>query len=311
MVNDSPRVRSLLRQANKVAGAGKRAAAEKLYRQILAEEPETAGAWAGLADVVQSAEEREASFRRALEIDPGNKAAQQGLGISSPESGDQDPVASGRSEIIDTEEEPLKNDKELLDQVPAEDVVERIKERQMESLVAVEEHKHIADEEESGELVLYCANHPNRQTHLRCNRCGKPICSRCAKPTPVGYRCPECIREQEDTFFSATLLDYLIVVIVTIPLSLLGGWLATRLGFFTIFLGAAAGSFIGRITFWAARRRRGRWMPQLVGALVVIGGILPAVPYILLLLLGRFSLDIVWVSIYIIAASGSAYYQMK
>ncbi|MBA2247993.1 MAG: hypothetical protein H0W23_07685 [Chloroflexia bacterium] len=29
-------------------------------------------------------------------------------------------------------------------------------------------------------------------TGLRCNRCGKPICPRCAVRTPVGMRCPDC-----------------------------------------------------------------------------------------------------------------------
>src|SRR5215212_8141275 len=44
--------------------------------------------------------------------------------------------------------------------------------------------------DESG--VLYCANHPNVQTNLRCSRCGKPICARCRVATPVGYRCYDC-----------------------------------------------------------------------------------------------------------------------
>ena len=35
---------------------------------------------------------------------------------------------------------------------------------------------------------LTCANHPDRETLLRCNKCGKPICISCAVRTPVGYR---------------------------------------------------------------------------------------------------------------------------
>jgi hypothetical protein len=45
---------------------------------------------------------------------------------------------------------------------------------------------------EDGELR--CANHPNTPTRLRCGRCGKPICTRCANTTSVGLRCPECAR---------------------------------------------------------------------------------------------------------------------
>ena len=48
MSMSSPRIRSLLRQADKVAASGKRSAAEKLYRQIIEEAPETAPAWVGV-----------------------------------------------------------------------------------------------------------------------------------------------------------------------------------------------------------------------------------------------------------------------
>jgi hypothetical protein len=37
-----------------------------------------------------------------------------------------------------------------------------------------------------------CADHPDTETRLRCSRCGKPICPRCAVRTPVGMRCPDC-----------------------------------------------------------------------------------------------------------------------
>jgi hypothetical protein len=37
-----------------------------------------------------------------------------------------------------------------------------------------------------------CAEHPGVETRLRCSRCGKPICPRCAVRTPVGMRCPDC-----------------------------------------------------------------------------------------------------------------------
>src|SRR4030043_252957 len=53
------------------------------------------------------------------------------------------------------------------------------------------------------EVVLTCANHPNRETSLRCKRCNKPICASCAVLTPVGYRCRECVRGQQATFDTA------------------------------------------------------------------------------------------------------------
>ena len=95
---------------------------------------------------------------------------------------------------------------------------------------------------------------------------------------------------------------------IALPVSLLGGWLATILGFWTIFLAAIAGSLIGRLVFWAVGRRRGRGLPQMVGAVVVIGGIIPG---LFVLILGASVLQLVWTGIYIVTASGSAYYQMK
>jgi membrane associated rhomboid family serine protease len=39
--------------------------------------------------------------------------------------------------------------------------------------------------------VAYCYRHPNRETGLSCSECGRPICTECMTPAPVGQRCPE------------------------------------------------------------------------------------------------------------------------
>jgi membrane associated rhomboid family serine protease len=41
----------------------------------------------------------------------------------------------------------------------------------------------------------YCYNHPKTATRLRCSRCDRPICGRCAIPASVGQHCPECVAE--------------------------------------------------------------------------------------------------------------------
>ncbi len=46
------------------------------------------------------------------------------------------------------------------------------------------------------EVPLYCANHPNTETFLRCGKCEKPICARCRVSTPVGFRCYQCANLQ-------------------------------------------------------------------------------------------------------------------
>jgi membrane associated rhomboid family serine protease len=45
----------------------------------------------------------------------------------------------------------------------------------------------------------YCYRHPNRQSFVLCQRCGRTICGECQTPAPVGFVCPECMREQRAT----------------------------------------------------------------------------------------------------------------
>lgn len=41
-----------------------------------------------------------------------------------------------------------------------------------------------------------CYRHPDRQSFVLCQRCGRTICHECQTPAPVGVICPECMREQ-------------------------------------------------------------------------------------------------------------------
>jgi membrane associated rhomboid family serine protease len=38
---------------------------------------------------------------------------------------------------------------------------------------------------------MHCYRHPDRETYLSCSECGRPICTECMTPAPVGQRCPE------------------------------------------------------------------------------------------------------------------------
>ncbi len=40
-----------------------------------------------------------------------------------------------------------------------------------------------------------CYGHPGTTATLRCSRCERPICGRCAIPAAVGQHCPECVAE--------------------------------------------------------------------------------------------------------------------
>ncbi|MBN2305656.1 MAG: hypothetical protein JXQ72_14325 [Anaerolineae bacterium] len=133
------------------------------------------------------------------------------------------------------------------------------------------------------EEVVYCTVHANVETTLRCNRCGRPMCTRCAVRTPVGYRCKECVREQQDKFFDAQVLDYLIAAGVSAVISFFAAAFLSRLGwgFFIImiafFISSAVGGIIGRSVFRLTGKRRGRYTDIVVGTAVVVG----ALPFVL------------------------------
>jgi membrane associated rhomboid family serine protease len=50
---------------------------------------------------------------------------------------------------------------------------------------------------ESPEDATYCYAHKDTPTRLRCTRCDRPICGRCAIPASVGQHCPECVAEAQ------------------------------------------------------------------------------------------------------------------
>lgn len=149
-----------------------------------------------------------------------------------------------------------------------------------------EEHAHTVEE---GEAVLVCYRHPDRQTSLRCNRCGKPICTKCAELTPVGYRCPDCVREQQNKFYTGGNLDYVIAVVVALPLSFIAGavftFIIAGLGFFSWIISFFAAPFTGGLIAEAVRRavgrRRSRYLSTIVATCLVLG----VAPFILFMLI--------------------------
>jgi len=46
----------------------------------------------------------------------------------------------------------------------------------------------------------FCYRHPDRQSFILCQRCGRTICTQCQTPAAVGVHCPECVREQQARF---------------------------------------------------------------------------------------------------------------
>ncbi len=127
--------------------------------------------------------------------------------------------------------------------------------------------------------ILHCVNHPDRETLLRCNRCDKPICYRCAVLTPVGYRCKQCVTGQQAVYYNAGRFDLWIAAAIGLALGgvlgVLGYALLDAFGWFS-FLGAfligpAAGGIIAEAIRRGVGRRRARYLKLLAAAATVVG----------------------------------------
>ena len=151
--------------------------------------------------------------------------------------------------------------------------------------------------------TTFCINHPQTETYLRCNKCGRPVCLKCVERTPVGYRCKECLGVQRQGYYNATPFDYVVAAIVGIVLSVLGGvvmsFVGAGLGFFGILIGIFAGPLGGGVVAEGIRasiqRHRGRYLWLVGCAALVVGGLIGLVglawlPLLIALLGGQLGL---------------------
>lgn len=170
--------------------------------------------------------------------------------------------------------------------------------------------------------VLTCANHPDRETSLRCNRCEKPICPNCAVLTPTGYRCKECVRGQQKVFDTAVWYDYPLAFISAFLLSILGSYISRFFGFFTIILAPIVGMLIAEAVRSVIRKRRSKWLFITATAGTALGGLsLMLLPITFLLLslfgggsissLGGTGLSLIWQIIYLFLVTSTMYYRLS
>jgi hypothetical protein len=137
----------------------------------------------------------------------------------------------------------------------------------------------------AAEVGTFCYVHPTVETSLRCNKCGQYICARCAVRTPVGYRCKQCVRQQQDVYFSARPTDYIIAAVVGLVLGGPIGFVLGKILILALLLSLPAGGLISEAAFRATGRRRGRYTGYAIAAGIVVGT-----------LIANFQLFSVWLS---------------
>jgi hypothetical protein len=125
--------------------------------------------------------------------------------------------------------------------------------------------------------TTYCTVHPDRETGLRCNRCGRLMCSECAVPTPIGYRCRECVREVDNTFFSSAPADPAIAFAIAAVGVAISAYLVLRFAGFLLlvfFIAIPIGGALAQLIHRAVGKRRGRYTAQAgaAGAMALLTG---------------------------------------
>jgi hypothetical protein len=127
--------------------------------------------------------------------------------------------------------------------------------------------------------AMYCYNHPERETLLRCGKCGRPICTECAIRHPVGLRCPQCAQLRKVPTYDVSLQHYLRALGAGLGASLLCGLAAEILPFFvpvlflSFILALAAGTGIGEAINRGTGLKRGRGLQAVAVFCVIVGTI--------------------------------------
>ena len=132
------------------------------------------------------------------------------------------------------------------------------------------------------ETLIYCPQHSSVETQMRCNKCGKFICLKCALRTPVGYRCRECVYQQQKVYFNAKDHDDLVAFLISLGVTTL---VIPMLAFVTdsfyfgafylaFIAGPSAGALLAQLVRLAVQRRRSRLMRYFLVAGMVMGTVI-------------------------------------
>ena len=161
---------------------------------------------------------------------------------------------------------------------------------------------------------LACYLHPKRETQLRCNRCEKPICLKCATHTPTGYRCPECIRSQQKIFVTTKWFDQIIAGSLTGVVAYLGSLFAF-LGFYSILVAIGVGFSIVWVVKKAIQNRRSPLLKYVMSGTALIVSLIPVGLVIFDQIQFYGSVinlySIMWKLGYALMVTGSIFYRLK
>jgi tetratricopeptide (TPR) repeat protein len=282
-MTDSRDITELIQRGNAAARVGRWEEAREYLGRAVELAPDNVEVWLALVATEQDSAQKVACFQKILELEPDNVEARFGLEMLEQDR------ESGAVTGQETGDE--------LEAVIAE------ASRQLEEAMGPPPF----DEAPLDDGALYCANHPSAETVLRCNRCSKPICTRCAVQTPVGYRCKECVGQQQAVFYTGGAVDYVIGAVIALVLGGVASYLMTLLGawFIALILGPAIGIGIAEVVRLAVRRRRSRYLWLVVGGAILVS----ALPVLLIALTSLWSL--IALGLFLLLAVGAAVARLR
>lgn len=121
------------------------------------------------------------------------------------------------------------------------------------------------------ETGLACTNHPRRETAVRCNKCGRPICTSCMVQTPVGMRCRPCAGLRRLPQYQVGPLLLLKSVAAGLPVSAIAWLVVGVVPYLRFFLAIFVGFAVGEAMSRAARRRGNRLLEAAAVGTVIVG----------------------------------------
>ncbi len=126
-----------------------------------------------------------------------------------------------------------------------------------------------------GERTM-CARHHNVETHLRCGKCGTPICPKCLVHTPVGARCPTCAAPPRSARRGAGPLRVALAALVGLGVGMVCGVLLSLLQFgaLAILPLLMTGFLVGEAVSATARRWSGTHLVVVAFLCAVLGPLL-------------------------------------
>ncbi len=295
-------VEELLSAAHKALHAGNRLVARGYLRRAARTAPERQDIWRDLLEVTDLPADRLRCLERITELDPSDVEARETLSSLRAQIASTEAAVNNQTSTADTPDGgPLAPDVTSPSEGQAAPLTIPPVLLGMRQDVT-EEMRQQWDAEIAAGSTLHCIDHPQRETALRCNRCGAPVCTDCIVRTPVGFRCKACVKAQQAVFFSTRWYDYPVAALISLLLSIPAAAMAGMAGWwFAMIISPVAGGLIGGIVHWAIGRRRGQWIWLMVAVCMIVGALAA-----LTLTARRGSFGLISVGIYAAMATGAA-----